>query len=746
MVWFHMRPVLFFLLITATASAISMDIQAPQKIKYGSSGGIFIGCTGASNYYAKILLSGNVVYTFPNSSTNVTYATPSSLNTGDYDVSGTCESPNETASLTRQMSVYRRDISLLSRTPQAIYSDSNITFNVDLQEVTSTVKKITANEITSDKWKAYVDNSLVSSDAIYQNGRWEVTIHGVAEGTRNAKITATMNEDMSVETTFATSPVMSLSITSLQDLKSGSNATLSSSLTYRGSSVSLKNAQVFLTLDGSNAEIIEIRDSSVIFRAPGGKSHALSLRAVYSGFEARSENTAYYTFRFSGKVENADGKESPARISFIGSNPITFDTSGSYDTAVKGGRYDILIEGLSGISKATFKEVNINGDFENAIKYDSFTPTVESITSAGAVALEFSKPFSSVEIEQTYDSSKVSDESKLRVYACHSWNLGARKCNTVWEETPAAIDTVRDIVSFSVTSLSAFVVGYPSEMYVEGKLQKEEYGPDEDVTLNGLVRNSQGGGVQGASVQYSLGTVSGSTTSGKDGIFSISIRAPKTDGQHTMGITLKKSGFNEVHESRLLKVTLRKELGLFFSLGYNINPESLKNISFSVSNTGDADLHNIKLKLGGLPEGSVYQPELIASMKAGERKDVSISLPKSSGTFPVSVAAEADEASKSDSFAIIYENKTSYIPSGYVPALPGNDILTSLGASVIVIAGMERLRFRKPKKRADAINVLKSIDQEIRRDFSQNSLQCSCGKTFTSKRALGIHKSKSHKS
>lgn len=748
MVWFHMRLVLFFILLTATASAVTIDLQTQQKIKYGSSGSIFLGCVGATNYYAKILLSGNVVYTFPNSSSNVTYAVPSSLNTGDYDISGTCESSNETVSTTKQASIYRRDILLLSRNPQAVYADSNITFNMDLQEVTSTAKKITANDVSSDRWKVYVDSAVVPSDAIYQNGRWEVTIHGITEGTKNVKISVAMDDEMSVETAITTSPIASLSITSLQDLRSGSNATLTSSLIYRGSSISLKNTQVFLTLDGSNAEIVEVRDSGIVFRAPGGTSHALSLRTIYSGFESKAERTAYYTFRFSGNVENADGKASPARIIFVGDSQLTIDTSGSYDTPVKGGKYDITVEGLSGIEKATFRGVDINGDFDNAIKYDSFTPSLESIASAGAVALEFTRPFSSVEMEQTYDSSKVSDEDKLKVYACHSWNLAARKCNTVWEETPAAIDTVRDLASFSVTSLSAFVVGYPSEMYIEGKLPKETYNPGEDVSMNGLVKNSQGGGIEGASVQYSLGSASGSTTSGKDGIFSISIKAPKTDGPNSIRITLKKSGFKDVLETIPFKVALRKEIGLFFNLGYSINPESLKNVSFSVSNTGDANLHNIKLNINGLPEGSIYEPRMIASMEAGERKDVYIALPKSSGTFPVTVVAEADEASKSDSFAIIYENKTSFstVPSGLIPSLPGNDILTSLGASILVIAGMEKLRSRKPRKRADAINVLKSIDQEIKRDFSQSTLQCSCGKIFTTKRALGIHRSKSHKS
>ncbi|MBI5355677.1 MAG: hypothetical protein HZB68_04450 [Candidatus Aenigmarchaeota archaeon] len=742
-----MRLVLFFLLLTATASAVTIDIQAPQKIKYGSSGSIALGCLGAANYYAKILLSGNAVYTFPNSSSNVTYTVPSSLNTGDYDVTGTCESSNETVSASKQMSIYRRDISLISRSPQSVYADSNITFNVDLQEVTSTTKKITANDMTSDKWKVYVDNAVVPSDAIYQNGRWEITIHGITEGTRNVKVSATMNEEMSVETTLSTVPVMSLAITSLQDLKSGSNATLTASLMYRGSSISLKNAQVFLTLDGSSAEIMEIGDSSIIFRAPGGSSNALLLRVIYSGLESRAERTAYYTFRFSGKVENADGKASSARISFVGANAMTIDTGGSYDTPVKGGRYNMVVEGLSGIGKATFKGVNINGDFDNAIKYDSFTPSMESITSAGAIALEFSKPFDSVEMEQSYDSSKVDDESKLRVYACHSWNLAARKCNTAWEETPAAIDSVRDLASFSVTSLSAFVIGYPSEMYIEGKPQKEDYNPGEDVVINGLVKNSQGKGVEGANIQYSLGSTSGSTTSGKDGIFSLSVRAPKTDGSHSIIISLKKSGFKDVQETRPFKVTLRKELGLFFDLGYRVNSESLRNISFSVSNTGDANIHSIKLKLVGLPEGSVYIPQMIASLQAGERKDVSISLPKSSGTFSVTVTAEADETSKSDSFAIIYENKTSVsLPSGFIPSLPGNDVLASLGASILAIAGIEKMRSRKPRKRSDAINVLKSIDQEIKRDFLQSSLQCSCGKTFTTKRALGIHRSKSHKS
>lgn len=749
---------LFVLVMISQASAVTIDLQVPSKIIYGKQPGIFVGCSDPSSASAKILSSGNVVMTFSPASSNTTFTMPS-LNPGDYEVSGTCEGSGGNVTATTPFKVARYDLSISSFSPSSIYTDSNVTLYVTLNEVSSSTNTITANHIPSASWKVSSGSQQLSSQSVYQNGRWEITSSGFSEG-QGVKVAVSLDalglpgEEVSASPSFPVSPVLSLSM-SVSELKPSQNAAITAVLTHHGSVVPLKDAKLTLTLDGSSSSIIDATDKDVVFTAPGGSSHTVRLKAVYGGREAIAEKTAYYIYSFSGRMENADGKALPARFVFTGPSSFTSEVNGDYGIAAKAGTYDVLVEGLPGLKRAVFKGVKIDGNVDGTLRFDSFDPSEEHIDAAGAIAIEFGLPFSKAEVEASYDSRKVADEGKIMVYACHSWNLAARSCVGEWTEEDSTVDTIRDTVKFAVEDLSAFIIGVPSTLSLEGRPPQDEYYANEPIEMVGIVKNSKGTGIDGVSVEYSLTDTDGTVKTNKDGIFRLSLTAPTSEGQQTLRLRAHGEGFGESELSIPLTISLRKELGLFFSLAYSVEPFEPGNISFAVSNTGDADLNNIRINVDGLPAGSSYAPKELKILKKGERKDVRVSLPAASaGDYKASVTVDSDEVSKKDAFVISYKPPASSpppgegfsLPSGLSLSSPFSQSLTSLLAGAALILLAEKFRRRRPEKRNDAINILKSINEEVQKGYEGGQLKCECGKMFTTKRAFGIHRAKSHKS
>ncbi|MCK5473863.1 MAG: hypothetical protein KAI53_00515 [Candidatus Aenigmarchaeota archaeon] len=307
---------------------------------------------------------------------------------------------------------------------------------------------------------------------------------------------------------------------------------------------------------------------------------------------------------------------------------LSINNLGDYSESLKAGEYDIKMR-FPQVWQVIIDGVDIKSSSRNPIRYDYFTgnPGISGINIAKLVVIEFGLPFDKAYLQIPYNDALVKNENMLEVYACNLWNFGSRKCSTTWSKIPVKTDIVANFVEFNVTNLSAFVVGEKMGIFFEGALDATDVYSGEPVTLESRVLDAKGNGVIGAEVTYAISgtSLTGKTTTGASGEFTLLINTPNTAGKHSINIIAEKVPFSKYEKTFFITTENKKSISFLVPETADVFLDKEKKIELTIFNTGQVDLTNVKFNVVGL-QTTWYSliPTMIETIKVGEKKTIDL--------------------------------------------------------------------------------------------------------------------------
>jgi hypothetical protein len=506
----------------------------------------------------------------------------------------------------------------------------------------------------------------------------------------------------------------------------------------RGSPIPINTNNLAVQVGSTQATITSITPSSNYFNvvvqipvlSPG--MYALTASLSYQNYTYPNSSTIYYIAPVSGKITDHDGKGIAVQLRFLSSNveklKLYTDSNGAYSGSLPPGTYDI--ETTFPQSTLYLKSASINS-FNDPIKYFYSTEyLVPGIRNAGLFSYEIGLTFYEAGIEMKYDERNVFNENDLVVFKCSNWNSGRKVCNDKWFEIGGSIDTIRNVVTLNLSSLSAFVIGERKKINVNYNLDNENYYISSPIKINGIVKDSDGDAVSNATV-YAFVKNTGTrenTISDSNGAFSIEFKAPEIEGSYTLALSAEKNPyiiFNdsksfEVLKSRTVEIAIPDTIKL--KQGQNFTQE------ISIINTGQANLLNLSISLIGIPTNYFNITKLIERLRANEENKiyVSFSIPEDAEqkTYSVTIEVSNDEIKQEKifGFTIVGKNETvnevQTSPTGrfILPSMDSNVIYITIFAvvsfSVAVI--LKKMKVRR-SKRNEITNFLFDVKDYFRK-------------------------------
>jgi len=102
-----------------------------------------------------------------------------------------------------------------------------------------------------------------------------------------------------------------------------------------------------------------------------------------------------------------------------------------------------------------------NISIDDNISESSITLPSNVLSFMKTVATETSFEFTEAHLEISYNNSSIVSPSRINTYACHTWNLSSRSCDSTWENITenSTIKSNISLVIINTSNLSAFSVG-----------------------------------------------------------------------------------------------------------------------------------------------------------------------------------------------------------------------------------------------------------------------------------------------
>ncbi|MGC8812222.1 MAG: hypothetical protein ACP5O8_01385 [Candidatus Aenigmatarchaeota archaeon] len=519
------------------------------------------------------------------------------------------------------------------------------------------------------------------------------------------------------------------------EVRPGDKITLTLSALERGEQVLITKDYLSVKIGSTQVENINLYSSGSAFKAefeapelPAGE-YELEVKFNYKDYSVTQKRNIGYVLQASGKITDLNNQGITTEIKFLkdGQEKKKFitDASGFYSGFIVPGSYDLQIT----FPQSTLYLYNVSANsFEDPIKYYFFDTDVEGIRVAGLFVFEFKLSYSKVKIVMKYDERKLNNERDLVVYKCSDFNPSNKICNSEWNKQTATIDTIGNTVTLESSSLSAYATGTRKYLILDFALDKTSYGLKEMVKVRGLVKDESGNLISNALVKVSGNfELNLSTYSDSSGIFYFEFFAPKEEGLYNLLIGAEKGSYLPANKSLAFQVTKKREVSLVIPDTIRLVKGENRTITFSVINTGQADVSNLSLSLEGLPEDYFRMQDRIENIETGQKVDVPVSfmIPNdaSEATLSLTFKVFSDEVSKEGiiGLTILSENATQTslaLPSASfsLPITSSDITYLSIFALVCVsLAFILKKSKRGVKERERVKNLLSEIKMEIKR-------------------------------
>ncbi len=304
------------------------------------------------------------------------------------------------------------------------------------------------------------------------------------------------------------------------------------------------------------------------------------------------------------------------------------DSSGLCSLIIHPGTYDIEMV-FSDISVKLYG-VDLPGEddsfnrIQDIVRYDrSVNMQIDGLKKiTNFVAVDFMLP---------YDGAKVimsgAGKQDSQVFMCSKWNFVDSVCLGTWASFDSGINYFANKIEFETDELFAFAIGARDSLKIEMDEYQKKYFSGEDVSLIGIVKDSNGNTVADASIIYSFGETEGSTLSGSDGSFMIKSNAPEAKGVFNALIKVEKSPYDSAKNKIALEAYKKESLDLTIPQSLSASMGNEGSIAARIKNTGQTTMSDVKLTVSGL-SSEWYELTLysIDSLKPGEEKQVTITV------------------------------------------------------------------------------------------------------------------------
>ncbi|NOR84843.1 hypothetical protein GQ473_01890 [archaeon] len=302
------------------------------------------------------------------------------------------------------------------------------------------------------------------------------------------------------------------------------------------------------------------------------------------------------------------------------------DSSGFCSVTIHPGIYDIEMV-FSDISVKLYDVLlpgkgNSFNRIQDIVRYDRSTNTQID-------GLKKIRNFVAVDFMLPYDGAKVimsdAGDGDFQVFMCSEWNFADRVCLGIWEPFDFGINYFANKIEFETDELFAFVTGDRDSLKVEMDEYQEKYFVGEEVSLKGIVKDSNGNAVADASITYRFGDIEGSTLSEVDGSFRIKANVPEIKGVFDVLLNVEKSPYISTKSTMVFETYKKESIDLSVPQSLSVSLDNEKSIAARIKNTGQTTILDVKLIVSDL-SSSWYKitPHNIDILKPGDEKEVTI--------------------------------------------------------------------------------------------------------------------------
>ncbi|RLJ02177.1 MAG: hypothetical protein DRP11_03340 [Candidatus Aenigmatarchaeota archaeon] len=760
-------PVMMLLFIPQISLSLSIDIS-PNPVWFGEPLSISANCTYNSSAHVWLdiespIIMQNLTFSEDNQTFHLTYSNMPEL--GTYTGTVHCVADVEETNQSISFLVRDLDAKIEKLKPENFYTDSRLTITVNITEVSDH----TYNPNSGIGFELLEGSSTINlspEDIYFKDGLWFVSPDYIfSEGEHHLNLRIEY-QGKSIEAPFILNVLQPLNVKILSltgDVKPYNNITIEPQVTYKGSSLSLSELNDLKIYLDSEEMPFSVQGNRITIELPDKDpgTYTLKLECSYEGAHASAETRISYLIGFTGTLVDIDNNLLSGTITFEKngfSKRVT--VNGDYSFSVPAGTYTVKVENFPGLKKAVFEGVEVNGETENFIRIDHFTSDdlgVPGIRIAGGLGLEMVLPFDSVKMEIGYDSSVVRDESELKLYTCENWNFDARRCSGEWEELSAAVDRISNVVKITTTHLSGFIVGEEERADIMFKTDKDAYFFGEEIVVTGTVRDGNQNPIPNAEVRYFFNDQTGTVRTTHDGIFSFTLTAPENPGTYRIEASLPEYSMETFTEE--VTVEGKKALTLILPDDSEIPYSEESTFDIKIVNSGQVDLNDLDVVINGLPEGTfTCSPDRIEKLSRGEQKSVTLRFipPNTSKNYQVTVTVSNRSIEETESFVLMVtgpamsETQDQEPPfTGFITFVESVNPFDALSGITLIGIIFYSLKITRKKKepRGSIRGIMFNIKNEIEKssfEFKEEYKCKKCGRTFKSKRALGIHLSKKH--
>ncbi|MCS7123320.1 MAG: hypothetical protein RMJ17_01970 [Candidatus Aenigmarchaeota archaeon] len=334
------------------------------------------------------------------------------------------------------------------------------------------------------------------------------------------------------------------------------------------------------------------------------KSHEIKIFVSYNGNHISSVKEVTYL----GQIKvNLSPNTNLEFISTSYKFSFTSDRNGVINNFIAFGTYDLKIWN----NKVNIVLFNTKiYEEEIPLNFQEIELDIEGINNAGSYLVETSLNFSSAYLELYYDENKVFDESKIKVFRCDSFNFAIKKCNNEWKFVDNfTIDSVKNVVRFSTSYLSVFLIGTEKILNLELSFDKEKYFLKDIAKFTGYVVDEWNNKVKSVAINLKIvGTnINYKTFSNNDGVFSGSFILPEKEGEFEVLVVVD-AKFSNLTKKYKLKIERSKEISIIFLDSVKVKVGESLELEAIIKNIGQSNLTNIKIEIDGIPS-EYYQIE-----------------------------------------------------------------------------------------------------------------------------------------
>lgn len=302
------------------------------------------------------------------------------------------------------------------------------------------------------------------------------------------------------------------------------------------------------------------------------------------------------------------------------------DSSGFCSVTIHPGTYDIEMV-FSDISVKLYG-VELPGEddsfnrIQDIVRYDrSVNMQIDGLKKImNFVAFDFMLPYDDAKVIMS--GAGVGDS---QVFMCSKWNFADSVCSGTWEPFDSGINYFSNKIEFETDELFAFAIGARDSLKIEMDEYQKKYFSGEDVSLKGIVKDSNGNMVDDACIIYSFGGDEGSTLTESDGTFRIKFNAPEAKGIFDVRIKAEKSPYDSAKSTITLEAYKKESMDLNVPQSLSVIPGNEGAIVAGIKNTGQTTLVDVKLTVLGVSSGwYAISPQNIDDLKPGEEKEFTI--------------------------------------------------------------------------------------------------------------------------